>query len=208
MTVPILYAAAPDSVPVIRCSPPSWAAQIALLEEGVAHELRWLRFDRGDHRSESMLRINPAGTVPVLVDGDEVVTDTVALLEHIVRRSPEERLAAKAHSAGSGRFTTAAAVKQAGMSAFRRLMTGDASANAWTPLQAPLDRWASALDATVEEFDIADVLVFVYVVTAQSLGLPTSHWPELEAFVARTIARPAVRTSWPSTWPPPSAPDT
>src|SRR5262245_17129727 len=124
-----LYAAVPSSVPVIRCSPPSWAAQIALLEEELAHQVHWLRFDRGEHRTPEMLRHHPGGTVPLLIDGDVVLADTIAILEHIVARSAHQRLALWSESAT--RRQGALAVKDAGMQAFRFLMKESGAPEIW-----------------------------------------------------------------------------
>lgn len=198
MTTLALYAAVADSVPMIRCSPPSWAAQLALLEEGVAHAIHWLRFDRGDHRTPEMLRLHPGGTVPVLVDGDVVLSDTVEILEHIVKRSSEQRLALREDNVA--RRHDAMAVKDAGMSAFRSLMKSLGASEIWRPLEAALATWEERL-ARDASLDIATLLVFVYVETACSLGLPTGAWPRLEAFMSAMRQRTSVRTAWPDTWP-------
>ena len=201
MTPLILYAAAPDSVPVIRCSPPSWAAQIALVEEDVPHDLRWLRFDHAEHRSDAMLRINPAGTLPVLTDGNTVITETTDVLEYIVQRSAHHRLAASAE-----RLAAAGDVKDAGMAAFRALMKGATGEPPWAAFEQRLDHWTGAVEAGVSEFDIAELLVFVYVATAQSLGFSTERWPEVEALTDRVARRRAVAVCWPATWASPLGP--
>ncbi|MEP1768824.1 MAG: glutathione S-transferase N-terminal domain-containing protein [Sulfitobacter sp.] len=38
-----------------------------------------------EHKSPSMLALNPAGTLPVLQDGDQVLCDSVDILKHLVR---------------------------------------------------------------------------------------------------------------------------
>jgi glutathione S-transferase len=198
-----LYAAVPDSVPVIRCSPPSWAAQIALLEEETHHDIHWLRFDRGEHRSPAMLERSPAGTVPVLLDGELVLTDTMAILDHIVATSSSKRLAVPgADSARSAaRSGDALSVKDAGMQAFRHLMQGARGGDIWQPLGAALDRWEERFDrGAIAELDVATLIVFVYTETARSLGLSTEPWPALEAFTAQTRSRPSVAATWPPTW--------
>jgi glutathione S-transferase len=134
MTKLVLYAARPESVPVIRCSPPSFAALIALLEEGVDHELRWIRFDAGEHKTPEMLRLSPAGTVPILVDGDDVVTDTVEILERIARHS--------GHLTDPSAMDDARALKDAGMRALVSLMKG---APDWTSVEPVLDAWQARL---------------------------------------------------------------
>lgn len=196
----ILYAATPESVPRIRCSPPSWAAQIALLDEAVAHELCWLRFDQEEHRSERMLAVNPAGTVPVLVAGGDVLTDTVGILERIVEESPARRLA----MSDPKRLVAAQAVKAAGMQTFRAILRGEAG-DLWQPLRTALGAW-QALTRTPGDagFDLAALLVFVYLRTARSLGFVTSDAPELEVLDSMALSRHSVIDSWPATWPPPT----
>lgn len=51
-----------------------------LLEEiGCPYELVPVQYDDGSMRSEAFLKLNPMGKIPVLVDGDTVVTETVAI---------------------------------------------------------------------------------------------------------------------------------
>jgi glutathione S-transferase len=202
-----LYAAVPESVPVIRCSPPSWAAQIALMEERVPHEIRWLHFDRAEHRSPAMLELSPAGTVPVLVDGELVLTDTLAILDHIAVRGSSQRLATVVvdPATHAARRRDAIAVKEAGMRAFRALMQG---AGDWAPLGAALERWEARLarDAESAALDVAGLLVFVYAQTACFLGQSMQPWPRLEAFAERTRLRPSVSATWPAAQRPGSIP--
>lgn len=189
-----LYAAVPESVPVIRCSPPSWAAQIALIEEAVPHEVHWLRFDQGEHRSEAMLALSPAGTVPVLVDGACVVTDTIAILEHIVDTSPSRTLA----PSSAARIEQARAVKDAGMRAFRSMMQGEHEA--WGPLAEALGRFEASSAGAPTAFDYPAVLVVAYVETARSLGFRGGESPAIEALLERARRRPSVIATWPRTW--------
>jgi glutathione S-transferase len=184
-----LYAAVPESVPVMRCSPPSWAAQIALIEEAVPHEVHWLRFDQGEHRSDAMLALSPAGTVPLLVDGVHVVTDTIAILEHIVGASTSRTLA----PASAARVEQARAVKDAGMRAFRSMMQG--AREAWDLLADALDRFV-ATPGAADAFDFPAVLVFAYVETARSLGFRGTS-PAIGALLEHARQRPSVITTRP-----------
>ena len=198
-----LYAALPESVPVIGCSPPSWAARIALLEEGVEHEVIWLRFDRGEHRSPAMLALHPGGTVPLLVDGDRVLTDTLDILRHVVDHSEAKRLAVD----DPDRLDDGRRIKEAGMAVLRALMRDEADTSVWAPLREALDRWERRFESQPEQaqrLDIASVLLFVYAATAQSLGLRLQPWPGVEDFVAAAAARPSVLSSGPE---PDSQPD-
>jgi len=42
-----------------------------------------------DHKSPEMLALNPAGTLPVLRDGDLVLSDSADILTHLVADAPE-----------------------------------------------------------------------------------------------------------------------
>jgi len=62
-------------------NPQSRAAMMHwLLEEiGCPYELVPVQYDDGSMRAEPFLALNPMGKIPVLVDGDTVVTETVAI---------------------------------------------------------------------------------------------------------------------------------
>ena len=49
-------------------------------------------FAPDSHFKQTMLKVNPRGQVPVLVDGDLVVTDTLAIAEYLAERFPEMNL--------------------------------------------------------------------------------------------------------------------
>ena len=42
-----------------------------------------------EHRSAEMLALNPQGTLPILQDGDLVLTDSAAMLRHLTRDAPQ-----------------------------------------------------------------------------------------------------------------------
>ena len=42
-----------------------------------------------EHKSPEMLALNPAGTLPVLVDGDAIFTDSVQMLRYMTREAPQ-----------------------------------------------------------------------------------------------------------------------
>src|SRR5499427_2146641 len=51
-----------------------------LQELGVDFEAITVNLLAGEHRSPAFLKINPAGKLPVLVDGDVVLTESVAIV--------------------------------------------------------------------------------------------------------------------------------
>ena len=51
-----------------------------LLEElGVSYDLKMVDYEDGSMRSEAFMALNPMGKIPVIVDGETVVTETVAI---------------------------------------------------------------------------------------------------------------------------------
>ena len=70
----------------------SMATHIGLEETGAPYEKRPTLLPKGEHKSESYLKINPRGKVPALdVDG-KVITENTAILTYLGRRFPEKKL--------------------------------------------------------------------------------------------------------------------
>jgi glutathione S-transferase len=63
-----------------------------LPELGVAFEAVTIDLTAGDHRRPAFLRINPAGKPPVLVDGDMVLTESVAIVLYLAEKHLEQGL--------------------------------------------------------------------------------------------------------------------
>jgi glutathione S-transferase len=66
----------------------------AVLEEiGAKHELVPVDLQKKAHQKPEYLKLNPKGRVPVLVDGDFVLTESAAIIMHLADRHPEAKLA-------------------------------------------------------------------------------------------------------------------
>jgi glutathione S-transferase len=63
-----------------------------LREIGVDFELITVNLMAGEHRKPEFLQINPAGKLPVLVDGDLVLTESGAIVLYLAEKYPEARL--------------------------------------------------------------------------------------------------------------------
>ena len=75
----------------------SWSMRpwVLLKQSGIAFEEVKVRFDSFDKDSQfrkTMAAITPVGKVPVLVDGDCVVWDTLAIAEYAAEKFPEKAL--------------------------------------------------------------------------------------------------------------------
>ena len=75
----------------------SWSMRpwVLLKQAGIAFEEVMLRFDGFDAQSkfkQGLKDINPVGKVPVLLDGDLAVWDTLAIAEYMAEKFPEKKL--------------------------------------------------------------------------------------------------------------------
>ena len=144
---------------------------------GINHDLIDVDLAGGEQKSEAFLALNPFGQVPVLEDGDVVVSDSNAILVYLARKyAPSFLPSDPVQEAEVQKFLTLAA----GEVAF-----GPAAARLITVFNAPLDRdfthtvaarVLGKLDAHLEGRDwlvgdgptIADVAIYSY----------TAHAPE------------------------------
>lgn len=63
-----------------------------LKELGIDFEFVAVNLLAGEHKSPEFLAINPAGKVPVLVDGDVVLPESAAIVLYLAEKYPEQRL--------------------------------------------------------------------------------------------------------------------
>ena len=75
----------------------SWSMRpwVLLKQAGIAFEEVMLRFDGFDAQSkfkQGLKDINPVGKVPVLLDGDLAVWDTLAIAEYVAEQFPDKQL--------------------------------------------------------------------------------------------------------------------
>jgi glutathione S-transferase len=63
-----------------------------LQEVGADFEPIRVNLVTGEHRRPEFLKINPAGKIPVLVDGDLVLTESVAIVLYLAEKYPDKRL--------------------------------------------------------------------------------------------------------------------
>ncbi len=71
----------------------SFAPHVLLNELGLPFELRLVDREHNAHKSPEYLALNPNGLIPVLVDGDLVLYETVAILMHLADTHPAAQLA-------------------------------------------------------------------------------------------------------------------
>ena len=63
-----------------------------LKELGLEFEFIPVNLQAGEHKRPEFLTLNPAGKVPVLVDGDLVLTESAAIVLYLAEKYPEKKL--------------------------------------------------------------------------------------------------------------------
>jgi len=72
-------------------TPPTRVLRVIWLlnELGLEYEMHPVDLMQGEHRQQDFLTLNPAGKVPVLVDGDQVITESSAIQLYLAEKYPE-----------------------------------------------------------------------------------------------------------------------
>ena len=65
----------------------------ALEEVGVPYQLEFVDMLKGEHKAERFVALNPMGKLPILTDGDVVVTEVAAIALYLADRYAAGRLA-------------------------------------------------------------------------------------------------------------------
>lgn len=73
-------------------SPYSWRALLALEFKQLPYVSHQVQFAKQEHKSPQLLKMNPRGRVPVLRDGDYVCFESLAILQYLDRKHPEQPL--------------------------------------------------------------------------------------------------------------------
>ena len=76
----------------ISGSPYTWRVQLALEHKSVPYELRTLSISAGEHRAPAFLAKSPRGRVPLFVDGEYVLYESMAILAYVEARWPKPAL--------------------------------------------------------------------------------------------------------------------
>jgi glutathione S-transferase len=190
----------------------SWSmrAGVLLAQAGIAHEKIKLRlaFEPGSPFKQKIATVTPTGRVPVLVDGDLAVWDTLAIAEYLAERFPQKQLW-PADARARARARSVVAEMHSGFGALRthcpmnieaRLPEIGARVLREQPgVGADLERidalWCDALAVSggpmlFGAFSIADAFFAPVVMRARTYGLPLS--PAAQAYAERVVALPGV----------------
>jgi glutathione S-transferase len=91
---------------VLHHHPYSRAANVVwMLEEvGTPYELRYVDIMKGEQKSPELIAMNPMGKLPVLVDGEQIVTESAAIALYLADRYAYGRLSPKVDDPARGTY--------------------------------------------------------------------------------------------------------
>lgn len=177
------------------------ATTLWMLEEvGVAYELRYLDIMAGEHKTPQILALNPMGKLPIIVDGDVVVTESAAIGLYLADRYAPGRLAPTLDAPERGPYLRwslfAPSVIEPGSMAHAASWEYREGSAGWGSHDAMLDAMHSAIEGRDfilgDEFSMADV-IFGGTLRFMLQFDMVAKTPAFTAYVERLQARPALQ---------------
>jgi glutathione S-transferase len=170
-------------------------------ETGAPYETRLLRFDKGEHKAQGFLDVNPMGKVPTILHKGTIVTEAAAICAYLADAFPEKGLAPAVSDPARGTyyrwlFFGAGCVEPA---VIDHMLSREAPANrpgllGYGSYKETLDALETALTPGPyilgDKFSAADV----YIASQLGWGLMTKAMearPAFMAYLGRASQRPA-----------------
>ena len=178
-------------------------ARWTLQELGIDFESVVVNLQQGEHRRPEFLRLNPAGKLPVLVDGEVVLNESVAIVLYLAGKYPERGLLPPMSDPSGSRPLApvhgdgARAAALAHRAQHIPISRGTAAAGRRTDREARIQgngrgRRVASAGTSVRRRRHVTVADFVLAYTldwGHEVGL-LGDFPALEAYVERMYARP------------------
>ena len=172
-----------------------------MLEEvGVDYALRFVDITKGAHKAPEIVKLNPMGKLPILTEGDVVVTESAAIALYLADRHAPGRLAPALDDPRRGTYLRwsffAPSVIEPGAMAKAATWGFKESQAGWGNYEAMLDTMEGAVTGREyllgDDFSMADV-VFGGTVSYMLQFKMLDPRPGLSAYAERLSARPAAK---------------
>ncbi|HET9988798.1 MAG TPA: glutathione S-transferase family protein [Kofleriaceae bacterium] len=171
-----------------------------LEELGVPYELRFVDIMKGGQKAPEIVALNPMGKLPVLTDGDVVVTENAAIALYLADRYAPGRLAPPIDDPRRGTYLRwslfAPSVIEPGTMAKSRGWDFKPSQAGWGEYDAMTNAMESALAGRDfilgETFSMADV-IFGGTVRFMLMFKTIEERPSFKAYAERLGQRPALQ---------------
>jgi len=194
----------------------SLAVHMLLEELDVPFELELVDRANAAHKAPEYLKLNPNGLIPVLVDGDLVLYETVAICMHLADTHPDARLAPPIATPERAHFykwfvwcsNTLQAMLLHYFYAGRMVDEGDVAAAAQVKAhaEARIGGMLDQLDAQLAShgrqwllgaaYSAVDPFAMLLCRWTRGFSRPARSLPHLGPYLQRVLARPAVRRAF------------
>ncbi len=192
----------------------SWSMRpwVLLTQAGIAFEEVMVRFDSfaaGSNFKQTLATVSPTGKVPVLVDGDLHIWDTLAIAEYVAETFPDKHLwpqdraaraiarsvCAEMHAGFTGLRSNCPMNIEASLPGIGQLVWRDKPA-VQADVQRLVQLWSGLLDTyqgpmLFGDFSIADAYFAPVCMRLNTYALPLPA--PIAAYVARVTALPGVQ---------------
>jgi glutathione S-transferase len=174
-------------------------ARLALSLLGLKADIHDIDLANGEQNSAWFKKLNPAGLVPVLIDGDTVISESTAILTYLGKKFDDGTLF-------PGDAKGAALVEKYFVSASTGLAAGPARARLINLFGAQYDKDETVANAhayladlntqlagkdylVANRFTFADVAIYSYVAHAPEGDVSLEAYPNITAWIARVEAQ-------------------
>ena len=178
----------------------------ALEEKGVSYQFQYVHLGKGEGRAPEFLALNPAGKIPLLVDGDVVVSESIAICSYVAVRCAGNIIAPafgtddRAHYDQWCGFVISELEQPLWVIAKHRFAL---PAERRVPAVMDTARWEFTVAAQIlakglegrefilgDNFSAADILLGHTLAWARAFEVPTEQ-PTVDAYANRLFTRPA-----------------
>jgi glutathione S-transferase len=180
-----------------------------LIELDLPHRLEALDLDKGEQKSPAYLKLNPAGVVPTLVIGDQVIREAAAISMHLGDLCPQRGLAPPVGTPARAQYyqwmffmantlqpayrawfyptepAGTANVEAARAEARGRIET------AWEQVAAHLEAQGGGPYMLGADLSIVDFMTTMLMRWSRNMPKPVDRWPALHAYARRMKALPS-----------------
>ena len=169
-----------------------------MLDEcGAEYEIVPIDFEKREHKTPEFLKINPAGKLPALVDGDSKIFEGAAICIYLADKFPQANLAPKIGAPERGRYLSLMVYSTSQLEpAMSDALLGGQPATpqrGWPDFETARDVIEGELGNGPylfgEWFTAADVMIGSMFIWKRMFGGPPER-PKLNAYVDRLLARP------------------
>lgn len=171
-------------------------AKWMLDECGASYEIVPIDFAKREHKTPEFLKINPAGKLPALVDGDAKIFEGAAICLYLADKFPAANLAPKIGAPERGRYLSLMVYSTSQLEPAlgdKLLGVEHLPQRGWTNFDTARDVIEGELGAGPylfgAWFTAADVMIGSLFIWRRIFGGPPDR-PKLEAYVDRLLARP------------------